>query len=49
MLTAQEYDSAARPAYSVLDTAKYTQRTGKTMRPWRDALHDYHQALEITS
>src|SRR5207249_635440 len=39
-------DSAIRPAYSVLDTSKYTQTTGKTMRHWREALHDYRIALE---
>ncbi len=38
--------SAIRPAYSVLDTHKYEQATGKTMRPWREALHAYRLALE---
>lgn len=32
---------AKRPAYSVLDTARYTEVTGKTMRPWLAALRDY--------
>lgn len=38
--------SAIRPAYSVLDTSKYTETTGHTMRHWRDALRDYRQAIE---
>jgi dTDP-4-dehydrorhamnose reductase len=38
--------SAIRPAYSVLDTSKYTQATGKTMPDWRVALGAYHRALE---
>jgi dTDP-4-dehydrorhamnose reductase len=32
---------ARRPAYSVLDTSRYTALTGKTMRPWLAALRDY--------
>ena len=32
---------AARPAYSVLDTAAFTRRTGRAPRPWREALRDY--------
>jgi dTDP-4-dehydrorhamnose reductase len=39
-------NSAIRPAYSVLDTTGYTQTTGKTMRPWPEALHAYHQAMD---
>lgn len=39
-------DSATRPAYSVLDTSEYTRVTGRTMRDWRAALHDYRLALE---
>jgi dTDP-4-dehydrorhamnose reductase len=42
----QRPNSAIRPAYSVLDTSKYTQATGKAMRPWREALHAYRLALE---
>jgi dTDP-4-dehydrorhamnose reductase len=38
--------SAVRPAYSVLGTADYTRVTGKTPRPWREALADYRAALE---
>lgn len=34
-------DSAARPAYSVLDTSDYTRATSKLMRPWRDGLRDF--------
>ena len=37
--------SAPRPAYSTLDTSDYTRLTGKSLRPWRDALHDYRLAL----
>ncbi len=37
--------SAIRPAYSVLDTSAYTQLTGKSMRPWRDALAAYHRQV----
>ncbi|HZZ42289.1 MAG TPA: dTDP-4-dehydrorhamnose reductase [Tepidisphaeraceae bacterium] len=37
--------SAPRPSYSVLDTSDYTRLTGKSLRPWREALHDYHLAL----
>lgn len=33
--------AAARPAYSVLCTAKYTALTGKTPRPWVQALREY--------
>jgi dTDP-4-dehydrorhamnose reductase len=29
---------ARRPAYSVLSTARYTERTGAPLRPWRGAL-----------
>lgn len=32
---------AVRPAYGVLDTSHYTALTGKTMRPWIQALQDY--------
>ena len=32
---------ALRPAYSVLDTGRYQQITGFTMRDWILALHDY--------
>ena len=39
-------DSATRPAYSVLDTSDYARVTGRTMRDWRAALHDYRLALE---
>ncbi len=32
---------AARPRYSVLDTSRYESRTGRPIRPWRDALAEY--------
>jgi dTDP-4-dehydrorhamnose reductase len=35
---------AARPAYSVLDTARYTALTGDAMRPWQEAVRDYVEA-----
>ena len=36
------------PAYSVLDSSKYTQVTGRKMRDWREALVAYHQALDAS-
>jgi dTDP-4-dehydrorhamnose reductase len=32
-----------RPDYSVLDTTRYNELTGKTMRSWKQALKDYVQ------
>lgn len=40
---------AVRPAYSVLDTTKFTQKTGVTPRHWRDALREYVEALTPTT
>jgi len=41
-ITSDEYPlKAKRPAYSVLDTAKFTKATGITPRPWAMALSDY--------
>jgi dTDP-4-dehydrorhamnose reductase len=40
--------SATRPAYSVLDTSKYTQTTGQKMRDWREALSAYHVAINAS-
>ncbi len=41
-ITSAEYPlKANRPAYSVLDTAKFTQVTGITPRPWAMAISDY--------
>jgi dTDP-4-dehydrorhamnose reductase len=44
----QRPKSAIRPAFSVLDTTKYTRTTGKQMRDWREALTAYHRALDAT-
>jgi dTDP-4-dehydrorhamnose reductase len=49
--TSQEWkqsrpESATRPAYSVLDTSEYSRLTGKSLRPWREALHAYRRSLE---
>jgi len=41
-ITTDQYPlPAKRPAYSVLDTAKFTAATGVTPRPWVQALRDY--------
>jgi dTDP-4-dehydrorhamnose reductase len=32
---------AVRPAYSVLDTARFEQKTGLAPRPWPQALQEY--------
>ncbi len=32
---------ASRPAYSILNCSRYEQISGKAMRPWPEALHDY--------
>lgn len=41
-ISSAEWPQAAeRPAYSVLCTAKYTAFTGKTLRPWVQALREY--------
>lgn len=37
---------AKRPPRAVLDTAKYTEATGLTPRPWRDALAHYFERRE---
>ena len=42
----QRPNSAVRPAFSVLDTSKYAQATGKQMRGWREGLAAYRQALD---
>ena len=34
-------DDLERPAYSVLDTSRYRELTGKTMKSWQEALGDY--------
>jgi dTDP-4-dehydrorhamnose reductase len=38
--------SAARPAYSVLDISALTQQIGRPMRPWREAVGDFHRAVQ---
>ena len=41
-ITTEQYPlPAKRPAYSVLDTAKFTAATGVVPRPWVQALRDY--------
>ncbi len=34
-------DDLERPDYSVLDTSRYRELTGKSMRSWQEALNDY--------
>jgi dTDP-4-dehydrorhamnose reductase len=41
-------DSATRPAYSVFDLSAAEQRLGRPMRPWRDALADFHARTPTT-
>ncbi len=38
-------DDLERPDYSVLDTSRYRELTGKLMRPWQEALGDYVRGL----
>ena len=38
--------SAIRPAYSVLDASPYERLVGKPMRPWREGLRAYRNAVE---
>jgi len=41
-ITTQEAQRPAqRPAWSVLDTQRYVQRTGQTLAPWQHALREY--------
>ncbi|MGD0464617.1 MAG: dTDP-4-dehydrorhamnose reductase [Tepidisphaeraceae bacterium] len=39
-------NSAPRPAYSILDLQPLHRQIGRSMRPWRDALADFHQAVQ---
>ena len=34
-------DGPERPVYSVLDTSRYSEISGRKMRPWREALREY--------
>jgi dTDP-4-dehydrorhamnose reductase len=43
--TAELGRPAPRPAYSVLDTAKFTALTGQQPRPWPQGLHAYLEEL----
>ncbi len=37
-------DAVPRPAYSVLDCSRYAQVTGRSLRPWSEALGDHIRA-----
>jgi dTDP-4-dehydrorhamnose reductase len=39
-------NSAIRPAYSVLDLSEYVAATGRTPRPWQEALKDFAAAVK---
>jgi dTDP-4-dehydrorhamnose reductase len=39
--SAEYPQKALRPAYSVLDTGKFTSKTGISPRPWKEALGEY--------
>ncbi len=46
--SAKEYPAKApRPAYSVLDSARYSETTGCVLRSWREALSEYMQRREV--
>ena len=50
-ITTEEYlrrfpQSARRPMYSALDNTKIAGVLGKTLRPWRDALEEFIDALQ---
>jgi len=38
--------SAIRPGYSVLDLTSLQRQIGRPMRPWREALADFHRSVE---
>ena len=47
--TAEEFDRPARrPAYSVLDTSLFTQRSGYEPMPWQDALKHFIDTVKKT-
>ena len=37
---------AHRPAYSVMDIEPFARAAGRRMRPWREGLHDFRNAVE---
>jgi dTDP-4-dehydrorhamnose reductase len=39
-------NSAIRPAYSVMDIEPFNKLAGRQMRPWQEALCDFHAAVE---
>ncbi|GAK59699.1 DTDP-4-dehydrorhamnose reductase [Candidatus Vecturithrix granuli] len=41
--TAELQRPAPRPAFSVLDTSKFTALTGQTLRPWQEGLQAYFE------
>ncbi len=41
--TAELRRLAPRPAFSVLDTSKFTALTGQTLRPWQEGLQAYFE------
>jgi dTDP-4-dehydrorhamnose reductase len=48
-ITAAEFGRPApRPAYSVLDTAKFTHVTGQRPRHWKEGLREYFEEIGIT-
>jgi dTDP-4-dehydrorhamnose reductase len=45
-ITSKEFDRPAkRPAYSVLDTSLFTQRSGYEPMPWKDSLRNFIDTL----
>jgi dTDP-4-dehydrorhamnose reductase len=44
--SAEIHRAARRPSFSVLSCQKLKERTGLTLRPWREALEDYMDSLK---